>query len=107
MEIFCIVYYITSYIAGIPAIVKIIRTKSSNDYSLVEAALTMIGTISWTVYIFQTKQSLAVYIGTIMDLLVALVWNVSIFVYYDYGKHKQPNSVKDLKNEEKGEMKNV
>lgn len=46
MELFCIVYYICSYIAGIPAIVKLIKTKKSNDYSLAEAIITIVGTIT-------------------------------------------------------------
>jgi uncharacterized protein with PQ loop repeat len=34
MTIFCTIYYILSYIETIPKIIKLIKTKSSNDYSL-------------------------------------------------------------------------
>ena len=34
MTIFCTIYYILSYIETIPQIIKLIKTKSSNDYSL-------------------------------------------------------------------------
>lgn len=45
MEIFCIVYYITSYVSCIPQIIKINRTRSSNDLSLLETALSFIGCV--------------------------------------------------------------
>lgn len=82
MEIFCIVYYICSYIAGIPAIVKLIKTKKSNDYSLAEAIITIVGTTSWTIYIFSTSQSIWVYVGTILDQVMVLVWDGLIIKYF-------------------------
>lgn len=84
MEIFCIIYYICSYISGIPAIVKLIKTKKSNDYSIIEAALTIIGTTAWTIYIFSTEQSILVYIGTIIDEIMILVWNGLVIKYFKF-----------------------
>lgn len=84
MEIFCIIYYICSYISGIPAIIKLIKTKKSNDYSIIEAALTIIGTTAWTVYIFSTEQSILVYIGTIIDEIMILVWNGLVIKYFKF-----------------------
>lgn len=82
MELFCIVYYICSYIAGIPAIVKLIKTKKSNDYSLAEAIITIVGTTSWTIYIFSTIQSIWVYAGTLLDQVMVLVWDGLIIKYF-------------------------
>ena len=88
MEIFCIIYYICSYISGIPAIIKLIKTKKSNDYSIIEAALTIIGTTAWTIYIFSTEQSILVYIGTIIDEIMILVWNGLVIKYFKREKEK-------------------
>lgn len=84
MEIFCIIYYICSYISGIPAIIKLIKTKKSNDYSIIEATLTIIGTTAWTIYIFSTEQSMLVYIGTIIDEIMILIWNGLVIKYFKF-----------------------
>ena len=34
MAIFCTIYYILAYAQSIPQIIKLLKTKSSNDYSL-------------------------------------------------------------------------
>lgn len=86
LEIFCVIYYICSYIAGIPAIIKLYKTKQSNDYSIVESIVTMIGTTCWTIYIFGTDQSVIVYIGTIVDEIICLVWNGLIVKYFKFDK---------------------
>lgn len=86
MEIFCMVYYICSYISGIPAIIKLLKTKKSNDYSLIEVILTIVGTTCWTIYIFSTKQSLLVYIGTILDEILAVVWDGLVIKYFKIEK---------------------
>lgn len=82
MEIFCIIYYVLSYISGIPAIVKLIKTKSSNDYSLSTAWLTIIGVTSWTIYIFSSKQSILVYIGTAIDEVLVLIQYGLVLRYF-------------------------
>ena len=46
MAIFCTIYYILSYIYTIPQILKLIKTKSSNDYSLGMITLQLIALIS-------------------------------------------------------------
>lgn len=82
MEIFCIIYYVLSYISGIPAIVKLIKTKSSNDYSLSTTWLTIIGVTSWTIYIFNSKQSILVYIGTAIDEVLVLIQYGLVLRYF-------------------------
>lgn len=82
MEVFCIIYYVLSYISGVPAIVKLIKTKSSNDYSLSTTWLTIIGVTSWTIYIFSSKQSILVYIGTAIDEVLVLIQYELVLRYF-------------------------
>ena len=86
MTIFCTIYYILSYIETIPQIIKLIKTKSSNDYSLGMITLQMIALISWSLYIFTSQQSIIVYIGTIVDLVLLALIDFSILKYYKFNK---------------------
>ena len=86
MAIFCTIYYVLSYIETIPQIIKLIKTKSSNDYSLGMISLQLIALISWTLYIFTSKQSIVVYIGTIFDLVLLLLIDYLIIKYYKFNK---------------------
>lgn len=86
MAIFCTTYYILSYIYTIPQIIELIKTKSSNDYSLLMILLKLIAVISWTLYIFTSVQSIVVYIGTVVDLLLLLFVDFLIVRYYKFNK---------------------
>ena len=86
MAIFCSIYYILSYIETLPQIIKLIRTKSSNDYSLGMILLQLIALICWSLYIFTSKQSIVVYIGTIIDLLLLLFVDFLIIKYFKFNK---------------------
>ena len=86
MEIFCRIYYVLSYVEIIPQIIKLIKTKSSNDYSLGMVSLQLIALISWSLYIFTSKQSIIVYIGTIIDLLLLILVDFLILKYYKFNK---------------------
>ena len=87
MTIFCTIYYICSYIETIPQIIKLIKTKSSHDYSLGMLALQLIALISWSIYIFTTKQNIVVYIGTILDLILLFIVDFLILKYYKHSKN--------------------
>ena len=89
MTIFCTIYYIFSYIQTIPQIIKLIKTKSSNDYSLAMLTIQLIAAISWSIYIFTSKQNVIVYIGTILDLLFLMVVDLLIIKYYKFKKRKK------------------
>ena len=91
MAIFCTIYYVLSYIEKIPQIVKLLKTKSSNDYSLGMISLQLIALISWSLYIFTSKQSIIVYIGTIIDLLLLLFIDFLIIKYYRFKKDIRSN----------------
>ena len=86
MAIFCTIYYVLSYIESIPQIIKLIKTKSSNDYSLGKISLQLIAIISWTLYIFTSKQSIIVYIGTVTDLVLLIFIDYLIVRYYKFKK---------------------
>lgn len=89
MTVFCTIYYVLSYIETVPQIIKLIRTKSSNDYSLGMLVLQLIALISWSLYIFTSKQSVIVYIGTIIDLLLLFLIDFLILKYYNFQKKNQ------------------
>ena len=91
MAIFCTIYYVLSYIETIPQIVKLLKTKSSNDYSLGMISLQLIALISWSLYIFTSKQSIIVYIGTIIDLLLLLFIDFLMIKYYRFKKDIRSN----------------
>ena len=89
MAIFCTIYYILSYIETIPQIIKLLKTKSSNDYSLGMLSLQLIALISWSLYIFTSKQSVVVYIGTVIDLVLLLLVDFLILKYYKFHKKEK------------------
>lgn len=89
MTIFCTIYYILSYVSTVPQIIKLLKTNSSNDYSLGKTALQLISIISWSLYIFTSKQNIVVYIGTIADLLLLLLIDFLILKYYKFKKIKE------------------
>ena len=84
MTIFCTIYYICSYIQTVPQILKLIKTKSSNDYSLWQVALCFVGVVCWSIYIFTSNQDIIVYIGTIIDLILLILVDVLILFFYKW-----------------------
>lgn len=84
MTIFCTIYYILSYIETIPQIIKLIKTKSSNDYSLGFVLIQFLALISWSLYIFTSNQNIIVYIGTIIDLIILIIADYLILKYYKF-----------------------
>lgn len=84
MTVFCSIYYVLSYIQTVPQLVKLIKTKSSNDYSLGMICMQLIALISWSLYIFTSKQSIIVYVGTIIDLVLLFIIDFLILKYYKF-----------------------
>ena len=84
MAIFCTIYYICSYIETVPQIIKLIKTKSSNDYSLGFVVLQFIALVCWSLYIFTSKQNTIVYIGTIIDLVLLITVDYLILKYFKF-----------------------
>lgn len=86
MAIFCTIYYVCSYIQTVPQVYKLIKTKSSNDYSLWQVFLGMAGLICWSIYIFTSSQAMIVYIGTIIDLVLEFLVVGLIVGFYKWKK---------------------
>ena len=84
MIIFCIIYYLFSYIQTIPQIIKLIKTKSSNDYSLGMITMQFIGVLAWTIYIITSLQTTIVYIGSIIDMVLLTLVDYLILKYYKF-----------------------
>lgn len=101
MAVFCTIYYICSYIQTVPQLIKLIKTKSSNDYSLWQVMLGFIGLVSWSVYIFTSVQTLIVYIGTVIDLALLILVDVLILVFFDFKKKKIRDDKIDISKSEK------
>jgi len=91
MTIFCTIYYICSYIQTVPQVIKLVKTKSSNDYSLWKEFLGMTGLICWSLYIFTSSQSIIVYIGTVIDLVLEFLVVGLILIFYKW-KEKELNN---------------
>lgn len=91
MVIFCTIYYICSYIQTVPQVVKLIKTRSSNDYSLWQVFLGMLGFICWSIYIFTSSQATIVYIGTVIDLLLEFLVVGLIIAFFDFKKKAKKN----------------
>lgn len=64
--------------------VKLLKTKSNNDYSMGMISLQLIALICWSLYIFTSKQSIVVYIGTVTDLVLLLFVDFLIIKYYRF-----------------------
>ena len=111
MEVFCTIYYICSYIQTIPQVFKLLKTKSSNDYSLWQVALGFVGLLCWSLYIYTSKQALIVYIGTTVDLALTIFVDVLILMFYKFDKTKKwlffKKKSQDSQNEESKNIEKV
>ena len=45
-----------------------------------------LGLLCWSVYIFTSRQSIIVYIGTIIDLVLLILVDILILIYYKVNK---------------------
>ena len=86
MNFFCIMHYICTYIYMIPQLIKLIKTKSSNDYSLGQIFISFFGSICWITYIFTSAQSKILYINTIIEFLLIIIVDFFILKYYKKNK---------------------
>lgn len=81
-RILYIIYCIIVYIEYFPRLIKLIKTKSSNDYSLGSVTLSLIGMFCWVIYLFLTDQQLILYIGAIIDIILNVLFGILVFKYY-------------------------
>ncbi len=90
----CVIYFICSYTQTIPQIIKLMRTKSSHDYSLWTLAIQFVGGACWTLYIFTSPQTPIVYIGTAAEMLLLTVIDLLILKYYNNSPTAKKKRVK-------------
>ncbi len=50
-----------------------------------------IAMLSWSLYIFTSKQSTLVYIGTVADMLILIITDVLIVMYYHNVRKTEDN----------------
>lgn len=86
MVVFCTLHYICSYVQIVPQIIKLLKTKSSHDYSLWQVALGFVGMICWAVYIFTSSFDIVLYVGTILELVLLIIIDILILCYYPQKK---------------------
>lgn len=82
-KLFYIAYCIIVYVEYFPRLIKLIKTKSSNDYSLGSIFLSLIGMFCWVIYLFTTNQDLILYIGAIVDIFLNILFAVLVFKYHN------------------------
>ena len=83
MAIFCILYYILSLSQSIPCVIKLLRTKRSHDFSLLNRLLQYLALICWTIYLFTipTTEMYLLVIG-IIDVVMLTTENILILAFY-------------------------
>lgn len=84
-NILMIAYYTLSMSQSIPCIIKLVKTKKSHDYSLINRALQYTALLCWTAYLGLTidwsTDAYLMIIG-IIDVLFLTVENLLIIRYY-------------------------
>lgn len=78
---FYIVYCVIAYIQYFPSLVKLIKTKSSKDYSISSTLLTLLGMFCWMGYLIVTKQELILYIGGLVELIINIWFTILVIMY--------------------------
>lgn len=90
-QLLYVIYCVLAYIQYFPSLIRLIRTKSSNDYSLSSTVISLIGMFCWTAYLFFTEQQLILYIGAVIDIVLNIVFAYLVFKY-----HKEENNTTDV-----------
>lgn len=83
MSICCLIYYALSAIQMIPSIYRILKRKSSIDYSVIATWISMVALICWSIYIYLSEQTILVYVGTTIDLVMLIVYTISVLYYHN------------------------
>lgn len=91
---FLIAYYILSFAQSVPCVYKLIKTKSSKDYSLLNRLCQYIALVCFTIYIFTNSTStIPVKVIGIIDLLLLTTENILILLYRK-GNNNGTNNIK-------------
>ena len=87
-----IIYYILSMCQSIPFIVKILRTRSSNDFSLLNRLLQYTALLCFTIYLTLGNDHTIIKIIGYIDVAILTTENILILKYY---KKKKAGSHND------------
>lgn len=63
-------------------LIKLIKTKSSNDYSLIKLIFQFIEYICFIIYIFYKNYDIYIRIGTVIHFIIIIVVDFFILKYY-------------------------
>ncbi len=80
-EIFCIIYYILSMLQTVPCVYKLVKTKSSDDYSLLNRLCQYTALICFTIYICLADTEVLTKIIGFVDLGLLTLENILILSY--------------------------
>lgn len=80
-EILCYICYIISWYALIPAIYRIIKRKSSIDYSIQSVLLEVTYNIIWLVYVI-FNPTFELIVCAIIDVVLILIYMIVVFKYH-------------------------
>lgn len=86
IEILCYICYIVSWYAVVPAIVRIIKRKSSTDYSRRTMVMNFSYNLIWLIYVLYNP-TFELVLCSIIDLILALIYLIVVFIYYDGGNN--------------------
>lgn len=81
-QIFYVVYCVLCYVEYFPKLFRLLKTKSSNDYSIVSTIMSLTGMFCWVVYLYSTEQDLILYIGAAVDIILNITFATLIFKYH-------------------------
>lgn len=79
----CFVTYATGYIEYIPAFYRVLKRKSSSDYSMATLLLESIGTTAWAIYVFLSEQTFIVRIGSLGNELLIVLFTLAVWRYHN------------------------
>lgn len=82
MEILCYICYISAWFAVIPAICRIIKRKSSSDYSKQTMVMNFTYNLIWLTYVI-FNPSIELVICSIIDLILSFIYLTVVFIYYE------------------------
>ena len=85
MEFLCYLCYIMSWFAVVPAIYRIFKRKSSVDYSIPTMVFNASYNVIWLVYVIYNP-TFELVVCSIIDLILALLYLVSVLLYYNKKK---------------------
>ncbi len=81
-EILCYICYIISWYAIIPAIYRIIKRKSSTDYSIQSVLMEVAYNVIWLMYVILNPTFELVFCA-IIDVILILIYMVAVLKYHN------------------------